>query len=254
MHAYAYSLPIFAAACLASARSTVSLDDLGPIAIAPDGAMSRISNWDELTENERAAARRALSRRNAKRLAKLKEEQEQSQRKGGGKPSTLFASLASRLDAVIRHFKRLLARVLRRPHACASKANTTSLNSNHTMDFAPEFIEPIISGRKQATTRLISAEPHLGELKAGDRFLATCIKCSHTSSSEGEFARLDLLRIDQVEFVGIDDELASIEGMGDADELRSALLRFYPDLDSDALLSVFHFQLVGENTSTQLAT
>ncbi|KAH8697280.1 hypothetical protein BGW36DRAFT_427247 [Talaromyces proteolyticus] len=52
--------------------TTVSLDHLGPIVVNQDGTMSRISNWDQMTESEQKNTLRVLGRRNKQRLEALK--------------------------------------------------------------------------------------------------------------------------------------------------------------------------------------
>lgn len=62
---------------LLSAGETHALDELGPLIVNPDGSLRRISNWQELSEGERAAALRRLSKRNAQRLATLQQQEQQ---------------------------------------------------------------------------------------------------------------------------------------------------------------------------------
>ncbi|KAF9361703.1 hypothetical protein BGX26_000058 [Mortierella sp. AD094] len=63
----------------------LKLDILGPVVVNEDGTMSRIDNWHEMAEIEKANVRRILLKRNAQRLAKLRaehqlqDEQEQQQ-------------------------------------------------------------------------------------------------------------------------------------------------------------------------------
>jgi predicted Fe-S protein YdhL (DUF1289 family) len=51
----------------------VSMDELGPIIINPDGTMRRIANWNELTKGEQESTLRQISARNKKRIQALKE-------------------------------------------------------------------------------------------------------------------------------------------------------------------------------------
>ena len=44
------------------------LESVGPVVVNKDGSLGRIANWKELAQSERAAALRAVSRRNRKRL------------------------------------------------------------------------------------------------------------------------------------------------------------------------------------------
>jgi len=51
---------------------TVSLEDrLGPLVVNADGSLSRIANWENMTEAEKANTIRVLGRRNGIRLANL---------------------------------------------------------------------------------------------------------------------------------------------------------------------------------------
>ncbi|PLW54584.1 hypothetical protein PCANC_04238 [Puccinia coronata f. sp. avenae] len=52
----------------------VQLDHLGPMVINSDGTISRISNWDKLTEPERSRTIRLVTQRNAMRVQKLKDQ------------------------------------------------------------------------------------------------------------------------------------------------------------------------------------
>ncbi|PCG96260.1 Hypothetical protein PENO1_069290 [Penicillium occitanis (nom. inval.)] len=52
--------------------TTVSLDHLGPIVVNQDGTMSRISNWDKMTEIEQKNTMRIIGKRNKQRLEALK--------------------------------------------------------------------------------------------------------------------------------------------------------------------------------------
>ncbi|PYI10361.1 hypothetical protein BO78DRAFT_281785, partial [Aspergillus sclerotiicarbonarius CBS 121057] len=52
--------------------STVKLDHLGPVVVNQDGTLSRISNWEQMTENEQRNTLRVLGKRNKARLAALR--------------------------------------------------------------------------------------------------------------------------------------------------------------------------------------
>lgn len=52
--------------------TTVPLDHLGPIVVNQDGSMSRISNWDKMTEMEQKNTLRIIGKRNKQRLEALK--------------------------------------------------------------------------------------------------------------------------------------------------------------------------------------
>jgi hypothetical protein len=50
----------------------VSLDHLGPMVVNVDGTLSRIGNWDQMTEMEQKSTLRVLGKRNKQRLEALK--------------------------------------------------------------------------------------------------------------------------------------------------------------------------------------
>lgn len=52
--------------------STVKLDSLGPMVVNSDGTLSRIQNWQSMTEAERERTLRVLGKRNVLRQEKLK--------------------------------------------------------------------------------------------------------------------------------------------------------------------------------------
>lgn len=53
--------------------SAVKLDQLGPAIVNSDGTLSRIQNWDSMTQTERDRTLKILSKRNLLRQDKLKE-------------------------------------------------------------------------------------------------------------------------------------------------------------------------------------
>ncbi|KAI1308007.1 hypothetical protein EDD11_004343 [Mortierella claussenii] len=57
----------------------LKLDILGPVVVNEDGSMSRIDNWHEMAEIEKANVRRILLKRNAQRLERLRAEQKKQQ-------------------------------------------------------------------------------------------------------------------------------------------------------------------------------
>ncbi|KAF9152786.1 hypothetical protein BG015_004687 [Linnemannia schmuckeri] len=56
----------------------IKLDLLGPVVVNEDGTMSRIDNWHEMADIEKANVRRILLKRNATRLARLRAERDQA--------------------------------------------------------------------------------------------------------------------------------------------------------------------------------
>ena len=54
-----------------STGQSVALDHLGPIVVNRDGSISRISNWDKMTEAEQESTKRRIAKRNVERLKEL---------------------------------------------------------------------------------------------------------------------------------------------------------------------------------------
>ncbi|KAG0140086.1 hypothetical protein CROQUDRAFT_28096, partial [Cronartium quercuum f. sp. fusiforme G11] len=54
---------------------SVTLDHLGPMVINTDGTISRISDWDKLSEIEKTRTLRLVAQRNAQRITRLKEQE-----------------------------------------------------------------------------------------------------------------------------------------------------------------------------------
>lgn len=53
-----------------SETSKVSLDSLGPVIVNGDGTISRITNWQEMSEAEKIRTARIVAKRNEKRLGR----------------------------------------------------------------------------------------------------------------------------------------------------------------------------------------
>lgn len=67
----------------AEGGSTVSLDHLGPMVVNVDGTLSRIGNWEQMTEIERKNTLRVLGKRNKQRLDALKAANAEQHADGG---------------------------------------------------------------------------------------------------------------------------------------------------------------------------
>ncbi|KIK95700.1 hypothetical protein PAXRUDRAFT_826754 [Paxillus rubicundulus Ve08.2h10] len=68
------------------AEAPVKLDKLGPMLVNSDGTLSRIANWENMTEGERERTMRVVVARNRTRLAKQRDNTES--------PSNLFSGAA----------------------------------------------------------------------------------------------------------------------------------------------------------------
>lgn len=61
-------------------RNSIDLSDkLGPIVINSDGTTARITNWHEMTEQEKDVTKRRIMERNRKRMKVLREQQDEYQ-------------------------------------------------------------------------------------------------------------------------------------------------------------------------------
>ncbi|EME38793.1 hypothetical protein DOTSEDRAFT_140176 [Dothistroma septosporum NZE10] len=67
---------------LSSGQGSVSMDHLGPLVVNKDGSLSRISNWDQMTEIERKNTLRILGKRNQMRTDELKAKQAEEAKEG----------------------------------------------------------------------------------------------------------------------------------------------------------------------------
>lgn len=52
----------------ASTGEAVTLDHLGPVVVNSDGSLSRISNWEQMSEQEQKITKRRIAKRNVERL------------------------------------------------------------------------------------------------------------------------------------------------------------------------------------------
>ncbi|KAH8669618.1 hypothetical protein BGZ60DRAFT_528095 [Tricladium varicosporioides] len=57
---------------MSTGSTTVKLDHLGPMVIGVDGTLSRISNWEGMTDGEKKATLRVIGKRNEERLKVLR--------------------------------------------------------------------------------------------------------------------------------------------------------------------------------------
>ena len=167
--------------------AATKLDALGPVVVGKDGSLGLISGWAELSPQEKEAGLAQVTRRNAKRLAQLKQEEaarEEAERRRG--PVARLARRALQWGiGVARRFRRIRrpAKLASAPastptststststsaatsaatFAATSAAGPTSLVAEAgdgaivTMDFAPEYVASILDGGKRATTRWLS--------------------------------------------------------------------------------------------------
>jgi hypothetical protein len=59
-----------------SSGQGVKLDHLGPMVVNRDGTLSRVANWEQMSEVERQNTLRILGKRNQMRIATLKAEED----------------------------------------------------------------------------------------------------------------------------------------------------------------------------------
>lgn len=66
---------------LSSGEAAVKMDHLGPLVVNQDGTLSRISNWQQMTDLEKKNTLRILGKRNQLRMEALKGKGEESEGK-----------------------------------------------------------------------------------------------------------------------------------------------------------------------------
>ncbi|KAF2281385.1 uncharacterized protein EI97DRAFT_429432 [Westerdykella ornata] len=66
-----------------STGQSVKLDKLGPMVVNRDGTLSRIANWEHMTEIERNNTLRVLGKRNQVRLGALRNDEANGEESGG---------------------------------------------------------------------------------------------------------------------------------------------------------------------------
>ena len=103
------------------------------------------------------------------------------------------------------------------------------------INFAPNFETIILNQTKEATTRQLSSPYE--NLKVGDFVTAT-------SGENTSFAILLLKDVQHIKASEISDELARIENMKSAEELTNVLKTFYPNLEPNSNMIVFHFKII----------
>jgi hypothetical protein len=64
---------------------TIRFEEMGPVIINTDGTTRRISNWDQLSEQEQKATWRRISKRNEQRRQILLEQQQQQENEANEK-------------------------------------------------------------------------------------------------------------------------------------------------------------------------
>jgi len=105
------------------------------------------------------------------------------------------------------------------------------LSERLELHFSEEFVHDILQGKKCATTRFLT---EASDIQVGNIVSATIL--------QGQvFTKLCILDIQLFTFKSLDDRLAKLENVSSAEELRQILLRFYPDLQDDDVLTVFFF-------------
>ena len=222
-------LLLFIFACSTNAQTTATLDSMGPVSLGKDGSLNRVANWDELTPQEKETAVRLLAARNEKRRMKLLEEEERRARRWWG-------------ARIFSWFKRVLSGKRRKQYTPPKLGDD---GTRASIDFAPEFIRPILDGTKRATTRYCAAsgEPLLRTVRAEQQVRATCVRCVDDEAAQKGFALLEITRVERTRLDRLNATLAATEGLASADELRAVLKTFYPTLRKQSEVRVLHFSV-----------
>lgn len=109
-----------------------------------------------------------------------------------------------------------------------------------TLAFAPQFIDMIRNGTKCATTRLLGAKDT--DLVSEKASLAVGTPCRAVTDGK-DFALLRVVRFEDRLFADVDDDLARIENMQSAAELKAVLRHFYPGAADDDHIRVIYFSV-----------
>ena len=251
-------------------------EELGPVVIARDGSLQRVGNWRELSPQEQAVAWKQVARRNEQRRHMLLREST-----GLPPPPPKRLGFWRKLGSALRRL--LWPPLWKRPpgnaaaaapegsssgdvappvalpsreDAAAAAATARAQNAAErcqllpadapTLDFAPQFVDLILTERKRATTRWLASEPWLVSLSEGVEVRATCERCEGSSASSGGFAILRISRVEKRMFSELDASVSTPGGFESAEAYRDALLGFYPALGRvgpAAVLHIFHFRL-----------
>ena len=139
-----------------------------------------------------------------------------------------------------------------------------SLTPYFLMDFSPEFQMMIIKGLKKATTRILkpnveNGEPHLqrivNALKEQEQHqqqqlhvsrrgvVASAVSDEDDSMAAEVFAVIRITSVECMLFSEITPELATIEQFASLDSFKACLRTFYPWIQDDDAVHVFHFEL-----------
>jgi hypothetical protein len=92
------------------------------------------------------------------------------------------------------------------------------------LTFKWKFEEPILTGRKTTTLRRVSCKVLPGDL------------CTATGGDETTFTYLKILGVRHVWLDQLTNAMALADGLGDAEDLREGLERFYPGVEEFVLI------------------
>lgn len=111
------------------------------------------------------------------------------------------------------------------------------------LNFSNDFISIIKEGKKTATTRLsneIDPNSDLREIKINSIVSAT------SANELEEFVKLKIKKIEEILFCDITNNIAKIEDCSDKTELQNLLRKFYPNIEDNSEIKVFHFEVLGD--------
>lgn len=113
------------------------------------------------------------------------------------------------------------------------------------LDFAPEFIDPILSGAKAATARCPGGQKDTDVTSDFEAIVSQGWALAYcTTRGSKAFAVLKVERVEKRGLEEIDDALAKVEGMETGDELKAAVQRFYPLIAAGDEVSVLYFSVL----------
>ena len=106
------------------------------------------------------------------------------------------------------------------------------------LNFAPQFEQIIVEGKKAATTRMLACKKDkLGPVSVPG---AVCVGTARGR----DFGILVIRQCREMAFSDVDDELARMEDMSSASELQAVLRGFYPEIEDSDRVRVIVFSLL----------
>ena len=100
---------------------------------------------------------------------------------------------------------------------------------NYVIRFKPEYLDRVLSGKKNITLRLGIVRPRFGEIY---------IVCNDLVYGVAEIESLKLMRLEE-----ITDEIAKREGFRSKEELIRELRKLYPEIRDTSYVTLIQFRV-----------